>query len=193
MAGRNISAAIIPQTDPHQSEYIAEHWQLIRFISGFTGSAGTLVITADSAFLWTDSRYFIQAAAQLADTGIGLMKDGLPSTPSIMEYLVENLKEGDNVGIDGFMFPLSKVDEMRAQLAVHGIGLDISFDVVDNIWPDRPTLPMDRIFVHDEKFAGESARSKIEIVRADMHRQGADAALIVPLDEIAWTLNIRCN
>lgn len=193
MAERNIAAAIIPKTDPHQSEYVAAHWELLQFISGFTGSAGTLVITLDSACLWTDSRYFIQASQQLEGSGISLMKDGLPSTPSIEEYLIGSLHPGSTVGIDGMLFSAVKVEGMRAAFSAHGISLDTDFDVADTIWPDRPSLPKDKIFVHSEEYSGESAKSKIEAIVKKIASQNATAALITPLDEIAWTLNIRCR
>ncbi len=193
MSDRDIAAAIIPRTDPHQSEYISAHWQLLQFLSGFTGSTATLVITRDSAFLWTDSRYFIQAARQLDGTGITLMKDGLPSTPSIEEYLVENLSEGDKVGIDGMLFSANKVEEMEALFAARGIRLDTDFDVADIIWPDRPSLPKDKIFIHAEEYSGQSAKSKIEAIVNEMQSLNATSVLITPLDEIAWTFNIRCR
>lgn len=193
MAERNIAAVVIPKTDPHQSEYIAAHWQLLSFLSGFTGSAGTLVITSDSACLWTDSRYFIQAAQQLEGSGIILMKDGLTSTPSIEKFLTENLHAGDTVGIDGMLFSANKVDEMRAALAASEIILDTDFDVADIVWLDRPSLPKDKIFVHAEEYSGESAKSKIAAIVKEIYANNATSALITPLDEIAWTLNIRCR
>lgn len=193
MADRKIDAAIIPQTDPHQSEYIADHWQLLHFLSGFTGSAGTLVITRNKAFLWTDSRYFIQAAQQLDGSGITLMKDGLSSTPSIEQFIQDNLKPGDTVGIDGMLFSANKVENLRSAFSSRDIKLDTDFDVADTIWPDRPSLPKDKIFIHTENISGESAKSKILSIVKEIMSRGATAALICPLDEIAWTLNIRCR
>ena len=131
MKAAGVDAVIIPQTDPHQSEYIAKHWQVRRFLSGFTGSAGSLVVTADKALLWTDSRYFLQAADQLSGTGIELMKDGLPATPSIETYLTDNLPHGSVVGIDGMLFSVTEVRAMSKRFADHGIRLDTDFDVVD--------------------------------------------------------------
>lgn len=191
MKEAGIYATIIPQTDPHQSEYIADHWQARRYLSGFTGSAGSLVITQDEALLWTDSRYFIQAADQLADTGIKLMKDGLPSTPSIIAYLAANVPVGRVVGIDGMLFSHSESDAMAAELQRHGITLSTDFDVIDQVWPGRPSLPKDKIFVHDIKFAGRSAADKIADILKAVKAEGADATLLTALDEIAWTLNIR--
>lgn len=193
MKERNIAASIIPKTDPHQSEYVADHWNFLQFLSGFTGSSATLVISLDSACLWTDSRYFIQAAQQLEGSGISLMKDGLPSTPSIEEYLISTLHSGDTVGIDGMLFSANYVDDMKAVFSAHGISLDTDFDIADTIWPDRPSLPKDKIFVHSEEYSGESAKSKIAAIVKKISHQNADSALITPLDEIAWTLNIRCR
>ena len=186
-----IDAVIIPQTDPHQSEYISGHWQVRRYFSGFTGSAGTLVVTADQALLWTDSRYFIQAAQQLAGSEIKLMKDGLSDTPSIESYLIDNLPSGATVGIDGMLFSAKSAKSLKKDMEAHNLKLVTDFDVVDNVWTDRPALPKDKIFEHDTKYAGASAKSKLEGILDDAKRQMADTALISPLDEIAWALNIR--
>lgn len=191
MQAAGVDAVIIPQTDPHQSEYIASHWQVRRFLSGFTGSAGTLVILADKALLWVDSRYFLQGEQQLAGTSIMLMKDGLPGTPSIVDYLTTNLSAGHTVGIDGMLFSYTQAKDMGEKLSKFGIKLNTEFDVVDNVWTDRPALPKDEIFVHEVKYAGESAHSKLAGILADARKQFAEAALICPLDEIAWALNIR--
>ncbi len=193
MRAAGVDSVIIPQTDPHQSEYIASHWQVRRFLSGFTGSAGSLVILADKALLWVDSRYFLQGEQQLEGTSIILMKDGLPGTPSIVDYLTQNLKPGQTVGIDGMLFSYTQAADLSDRLSKSGIKLNTAFDVIDNVWADRPSLPKDQIFAHDVKYAGEPARSKLAGVVADAERQGAEAALICPLDEIAWALNIRCN
>lgn len=188
-----IDAVIIPQTDPHQSEYISDHWQVRRYFSGFTGSAGSLVVTAKAALLWTDSRYFIQAAQQLSGTEVELMKDGLPATPSIESYLTSNLPAGSCVGIDGMLFSSAAAEKLQYELEAHGLKLVTDFDVVDNIWTDRPALPKDKIFVHDTKYTRDTAKTKLAAILADAKRQMADTALISPLDEIAWTLNIRCS
>ncbi|MCC8114380.1 MAG: aminopeptidase P family protein [Bacteroidales bacterium] len=193
MQAAGVDAAIIPQTDPHQSEYIADHWQVRRYLSGFTGSAGTLVVTADKALLWTDSRYFIQAAQQLEGTEIEMMKDGIAGTPSIEDYLIQNLKPGMTVGVDGMLFSAQQAQAMRKAFEKHGLKFVTDFDVIDEIWPDRPSLPKDKVFVHAEEYAGESAKSKLARILADAKRQDADAAFISPLDEIAWALNIRCK
>lgn len=191
MVAQNIAVAIIPQSDPHQSEYIADHWQVRRWMSGFTGSAGTLVVTNDEALLWTDSRYFLQATEQLDGTNIKLMKDGLIDTPSITQYIVDNIKAGSSVGIDGMIYSASEAENMKAVFASHGINLNDSFNPIPQMWNDRPTLPDCKIIIHDEKYAGESANSKIAKVLAEVASQGANSTFISALDEIAWVLNIR--
>lgn len=193
MEAAHVDAVIIPQTDPHQSEYVASHWQVRRFFSGFTGSAGTLVVTRDAALLWTDSRYFLQAAAQLDGTGITLMKDGLPETPSITEYLVENLAAGSTVGINGMLFSINDTEAMRRALNTAGISLSVNFDPVDTLWPDRPSLPADKAYIHELKYAGKAPADKIAVILDNVRAQGADSVLISALDEIAWTLNLRSN
>lgn len=191
MKKSGIDAAIIPQADAHMSEYLASYWQARRWLSGFTGSAGDLVVTADKALLWTDSRYFLQAAAQLEGTGIELMKDGLESTPSIAGWLCSNLSKGANVGVDGLLFSVTQAESLRATLGLHSIAMKTDFRPLDAIWTDRPALPDCKIFVHDIKFAGRSAADKIADVLAETAGQQADAIFISALDEIAWTLNIR--
>lgn len=193
MAADGIDATIIPQTDPHQSEYLAEHWEARRWLSGFTGSAGTLVVTADTALLWTDSRYFIQAAAQLEGSDITLMKDGLAETPSIEQYLTASLPKGAAIGIDGMLFSAAGVSRMRQCFSKAGITLNTCFTPLESIWANRPELPADAVFIHEEKYAGESAASKIQRTLAKVAAQGADSVFISALDEIAWTLNIRSS
>lgn len=189
----NTDAVIIPQTDPHQSEYLADHWQARRWLSGFTGSAGDLVVTADSAFIWADSRYWLQAAAQLADTCIGVMEDGKPDTPSILSYLCSTLPSGSTVGVDGMLFSVDKTMQMQKLLATHGLDLRTDFDPVAKLWTDRPALPKDRAFIHDTKYAGLSAEDKMKAVTDEVHAHGADATFISDLAEIAWALNIRSS
>ncbi|MDE6345850.1 MAG: aminopeptidase P family protein [Muribaculaceae bacterium] len=191
MKANGIYATVIPQIDPHQSEYLADHWQARRYLSGFTGSAGDLVVTLDKALLWTDSRYFIQAARQLDGTGIILMKDGLPETPSMAQWLGANVPAGQYVGIDGMLFSNSAVRNLAESLSAHGIELLTGFDPVDSIWTGRPALPQDKIFIHDIKYAGTSAAEKINAVTDSLKARNLDAILISALDEIAWTLNIR--
>lgn len=193
MAQAGIDAAIINKTDPHQSEYIGAHWAFLRRISGFTGSAATMVVTASKALLWTDSRYFIQAAQQLDGTEIILMKEGLPDTPSIPEWLIHNLSQGNTVGIDGMLFSCTEAGSLADTLGKRGIALDTSFDPIADTWQDRPALPQDKVFVHDIKYAGESAADKIAKLLDGANELGATALFTSALDEIVWTLNIRAH
>lgn len=190
MKKHKADAVIIPQTDPHQSEYIADHWQVRRYFSGFTGSAGALVVTTDKAFIWADSRYWLQAAAQLQGTGIDVMEEGKPSTPTITEWLCTNMPANSTVAIDAMVFSLNGAEALRNELNAKGIILNLDFDPAE-AWSDRPSLPLDKIFIHEEKYAGESAGSKLHRILEDAKKQGADALLLSDLAEIAWTLNIR--
>lgn len=191
MKKESVNALIIPQTDPHQSEYLSSHWQVRRYLSGFTGSAGTLVVTDSEALLWTDSRYFIQAGRQLEGTGIRLMKEGLPSTPGISDYLVQHLTKGSIVGIDGWLFSVNATEALRSGLESHGLKLRVDVDITDSVWTDRPELPSAPVFVHTIEYTGRDAADKIADVLADARTQGADSVFISALDEIAWILNIR--
>ncbi len=193
MREAGIAAVVVPQADPHLGEYLAAHWQVRRWLSGFTGSAGDLVVTLDRALLWTDSRYFIQAAAQLDGSGIELMKDGLAETPSIAAFLCSALPAGSRVGVDGMLFSAPALEALASRLESAGIDLDCHFDPVGRLWSDRPALPDGKIFVHDSKYAGQSARRKIEDVLGAVKGEGAAAVFVSALDEIAWILNIRCN
>ena len=192
MKRAGIQAAIIPQADPHMSEYIASHWQARRWLSGFSGSAGTLVVPADGhARLWTDSRYFLQAAEQLEGTETELMKEGLPGTPSIEAWLAEELPAGAAVGVDAMLMSVGALRGLRTALKARGIRLDTMFDALPAIWTDRPALPKCAVFVHDEQYAGLSAASKIADALDGARAHGADALFVSALDQVAWLLNIR--
>lgn len=191
MTANGIDAVIINKTDPHQNEYISEHWALLKYISGFTGSNATLVVTAGKALLWTDSRYFLQAAIELEGTTIELMKEDLPGTPSVADWLCDNLAAGRRVGINGQTFSALATRALSAHLASAGIILRADFDPMPIVWSERPGQPKNQIFVHELKYAGESAADKIARVLEAVHTGGADAMIISALDEIAWVLNIR--
>ena len=193
MRQKGVSAAIVPQADPHMSEYLSQHWQARRWLSGFTGSAGDLLVTLDEALLWTDSRYFLQAGQQLEGTEIRLMKDGLPETPSMVEWLTSNLKSGETVGVNAMVFSTATFADLKGALSRYGIGLNSDFDVLDEIWCERPALPDGKVFVHDVQFAGVKASDKISQVLKNVRKQLADSVFISALDEIAWVLNIRSN
>lgn len=193
IAQEQIQAFIIPSTDPHLSEYVAPHWQSREWISGFTGSAGTVVVTAKDAGLWTDSRYFLQAARQLEGTCITLYKEMLPETPNIPEFLSAHLQEGDCVGIDGKMFSAEEVEHLQKELKKSGICIKSIADPMQLLWTDRPAMPLAPAFVYDTKYAGMSFTEKLPAVRQAMEATGADSLLLSALDEIAWLLNIRGN
>ena len=186
-----LCAFIFPSTDPHQGEYVPEHWQTRKWISGFDGSAGTAVVTLSDAALWTDSRYFIAAAQQLEGTPFTLMKDGLPETPAIPEWLCQQLTENDIVGIDGEVFTATEIEELKAALGKAGIQLRTDLDPAEELWTDRPPIPKNKVEIQPLEFAGESAESKIERVRQALREQQAEHLIISQLDEIAWLLNMR--
>lgn len=193
LKNEGIQAFIIPSTDPHLSEYVAPHWKSREWISGFTGSAGTVVVTTDKAGLWTDSRYFLQAAQQLEKTEIELYKEMLPETPSISTFLYTQLNAGDTVGIDGKMFSAEEVETLRSELQKHGIEIKSISDPIEKLWSDRPPMPEATAFIHETKYAGKSCIEKIAIIREELKRNNAQALLLSTLDEIAWTLNLRGN
>lgn len=188
-----IQAFIIPSTDPHLSEYVAPHWKSREWISGFTGSAGTIVVTTGKAGLWTDSRYFLQAAQQLEGTEIELYKEMLPETPSISTFLCTQLSPGDAVGIDGKMFSAEEVERMQAELQKCRIEIKNIPDPMRELWADRPPMPEAPAFIHETKYSGKSSVEKISIIREELKKCNARALFISALDEIAWTLNLRGN
>lgn len=189
----NIQAFIIPSTDPHLSEYVAPHWKSREWISGFTGSAGTVVITEKKAGLWTDSRYFLQAAEQLQGSGIDLYKEMLPETPSITKFLSDELPPGESVGIDGKMFSVEQVESMQAELSAKNIQIVFCPDPMDELWENRPPMPESPAFVYDIKYAGKSCSEKIAAIRTELKKKSAESVMLSALDEIAWTLNLRGN
>ncbi len=179
-----VGAAVIPQSDPHQSEYLSSHWQSRRYLSGFTGSAGTLVVTLSEALLWTDSRYFIQASVQLAGSGIKLMKDGLAGTPSINAWLAANMVRGGKVGVNGWLISADAARGMENALQQYDLSLDFAFDPVDELWPDRPALPKGKAFVHELKYAGESAGEKLGRIREVLAERQVKSVFISALDSM---------
>lgn len=188
-----IKAFIISSTDPHLSEYVAPHWMSREWISGFTGSAGTVVVLMNEAGLWTDSRYFLQAAKELEGSGITLYKEMLPETPSITKYLSQKLKPGESVSIDGKMFSVQQVEQMKEELAAYSLQVDLFGDPLKRIWRDRPSIPNSPAFVYDIEYAGKSCEEKVAAIRAELTKKGAYALFLSALDEIAWTLNLRGN
>lgn len=191
MQEKGIRAFIVPSTDPHSGEYVPEFWESRKWISGFTGSAGTAVITDETGGLWTDSRYFLQAASQLEDTGIMLFKDRLPETPSIAEWLGSVLSPGDKVGIDGWVNTTAEAENLQKQLQAYGLQLVSTEDPFQRIWKDRPSLPLNPPFILPLSYAGKNCTEKIAEIREQILLNHADAILLSALDEIAWTLNLR--
>ena len=193
MKAKGISAFITPSTDPHSGEYTPEHWESRKWISGFTGSAGTAVVTLDAGGVWTDSRYFLQAEDQLAGTGLVLFKDRMPDTLSISEWLGSVLSSGDKVGIDGWVTTTAEAEGMAAELKEFGLELKTVEDPYMTLWKDRPAIPTNPVFVLPEQLTGSSIDEKLVQIRASIARNHADGILISALDEIAWTLNLRGN
>lgn len=189
MEAKGISAYIIPSSDPHQSEYVADYWKSREWISGFTGSAGTMVVTLYKAGLWTDSRYFLQGVEQLEGTGIDLMKQGEADTPSISDWLSSVLKPGELVACDGNNFSVAHIRRLAKEMESSLLGLDYKKDLFAEVWEDRPVLPKGDVFEHLVKFAGKNRKTKITEVREQM--TAADGHLITTLDDIAWLLNLR--
>jgi len=198
MRREHLAAFIFPSTDPHQSEYVADHWKGRTFISGFNGSAGTAVVTMNSAALWTDSRYFIAAAEQLANTEFVLMKQNTTGTPTIAKWLESELmrtgESSTEVGIDGMVASTNFVRQLITDLRHHGgLTLRTNLDPLREIWHNRPTMPDGKAFVQALEYAGESAHAKIARIRQALRTQHADGMLMAALDDIAWTLNLRGN
>lgn len=190
---RGLSAFIIPSTDPHLGEYVAPHWQSREWISGFNGSAGTIVVTLDKAGLWTDSRYFIQAAEQLAGTGIELYKEMLPETPTIPTFLCKELPGKSKVGVDGRAFALTAAENLQKELSTHDVELISNFDPITEIWEDRPGIPQNPPYIYDVKYAGKATTEKLKEIRIELAKKNCESILLSALDEIAWTLNLRGN
>lgn len=193
MGEKGLHAFIIPSTDSHLSEYPASHWASREWISGFTGSAGTVVVTREKAGLWTDSRYFLQGAKELEGADIELFKEGLPSTPSIEEWLTTELGKGEYVGIDGTVYAAKEAMNLTHKLNMKGLHLISDYDPFSKIWNDRPEIPTNPIFVLPEKYAGEAAHKKIARICDAVEKNGAESLLVASLDTIAWIFNIRGN
>ena len=194
MRANGFSAFVFPSSDPHNSEYVADHWKSREWISGFTGSAGTAVITLDCAALWTDSRYFIAAAEQLAGTEYRLMKLCVEGTPTVCEWLADELAayEKPVVGLDGKVNSFAEVAALTQELATRGnIRVRTDADPMATLWTDRPAIPGHKVCLHPLKYAGETTASKISRIRKSLAVRGADGLLVTALDEIAWVLNLR--
>ncbi|MBN1043855.1 aminopeptidase P family protein [Clostridium botulinum] len=193
MKKENIDYYVVPSGDFHQSEYVAEHFKSRAYITGFTGSAGTALIGREKGILWTDGRYFIQAEQQLKDSGIELYKMRIPGWPTLHEWLMENMKSGETVSFDGRLFSANEYKEFKKIKDKKDINIVMDKDLIEEIWNDKPELPKEKAFLHDIKYCGKSSKEKIEEVRVEMKKMGAESYIISSLDDIAWLYNIRGN
>lgn len=191
MSQKNITAYIVPSSDPHQSEYVAERWKSRTWLSGFTGSAGTIIVTSKHAGLWTDSRYFLQAEAELADSEIVLHQQKIPHAPEHIHWLAEHLPKGSTLAMDGSLFSVGHLRFIAKQLADKDINIVSDIDLVDLVWEDRPSLPLAPIFEHSIKYTGKSREEKIAEVKTIMQSKNAQYHFVSTLDDIAWLLNLR--
>lgn len=194
MRREKLDAFIFPSTDPHHSEYVPDRWKGRQWISGFDGSAGTAVVTLRSAALWTDSRYFLSATKQLEGTEFQLMKLRMPGTPTIAQWIGDELRAfgGTSVGVDGMVNTLDDTESLVADLRREGgITVRTNLDILNNTWVDRPAIPTNKVTVHPMTYAGETAKSKLARVRQALRELHADGMLVSALDDVAWTLNLR--
>ncbi|OGR25762.1 MAG: Xaa-Pro aminopeptidase [Desulfobacterales bacterium RIFOXYA12_FULL_46_15] len=191
MQSRTIDALVVPSDDPHKSEYVAEHWQARKWLTGFSGSAGTAVVTSEKAILWTDFRYFIQAEKQLKGSGFELFRTGEQDVPSSAKWLKDNLKPESVVGIDANVFSTTGVRELKKEFDEKGIRLNTSADILSQVWTDRPPRPQSRAFGFSESYTGQGRKDKISLIREKMKIYGATLHVLSTLDDIAWTLNLR--
>ena len=193
MEERGYDAYMVPTDDNHQSEYVGEHFKARAFITGFTGSAGTAVITKDAAGLWTDGRYFIQAEQQLSGSGVKLFKMGEPDVPTVEDFIADVLPEGGTLGFDGRVVAMGEGQALEAAAAKKNAKIDYSTDLIDKIWEDRPALSEEPAFALGIEYTGESTESKLKRIRKAMAEEGADIHIIAALDDVCWTTNLRGN
>lgn len=194
MAKHGIDAVIISGTDPHQSELPPQHWRGREWLTGFwseNGTNGTAVVTPEQALVWTDSRYFIQATEQLADTGFEMMKEDGPDAVDLIDWVTEHVESGKTVGVDGMTFSVSWIQRLSQELSDNGIKLNCDFPQFDYIYPERPERPLNKLFIHDENIVGETSDSKIKRILKEVKGELANAILLSSLDDIAWATNLR--
>jgi Xaa-Pro aminopeptidase len=192
LKNNNIQAYIVPTSDYHNSEYISDHFKARAIISKFTGSAGTLLVTQNSALLWTDGRYHIQAQKELDGTGIILMKQGLPNVPTITQYINQNFKANDVLAFDGKLMSANHVINMSTELK-DGITINSNLDFIDQIWEDRPKMPFSVLFKLDKYFCGKEFIEKLNEVKSIMNNKGANTFILSKLEDQAWLYNLRGN
>jgi Xaa-Pro aminopeptidase len=193
MRKNGIGVYIIPSTDPHLGEYIPGHWKIIPWLTGFTGSAATVVVTYSFAGLWTDSRYFLQAEEQLEGSGYKLMKLSVAHTWQFIDWMTENITPGTVIGFDGRIFSKAFLDRLRKAVKIHGVSFNTELDLISDIWNDRPPMPFAQAFDHDVVFCGKTREQKIEEVRRRMREKNVGYHLLTSNDDIMWLLNIRGN
>lgn len=191
MKEKNIYAYIVPSSDYHQSEYVGDYFKSREFMSGFTGSAGTLIVSMDEAGLWTDGRYFIQAEHELKNSGIKLFKMGEDGVPTIEEYLLEKLPKNSTIGFDGRVMSVKEGQSLANKLAFKGINIEYKYDLVNDIWEDRCSLPTEKAFLLGVEYSGESFSDKLYRIREVMKEKKATTHILASLDDIAWLFNIR--
>ncbi len=194
MRREHLSAFIFPSSDPHNSEYVPSRWEGRKWISGFDGSAGTAVVTLHSAALWTDSRYFLAAEEQLAGTEFQLMRERVDGTPSIAEWIATEIEgaESSEIGVDGMCMTYAECSDLKTDLKHNGgITVRTNLDILDRIWTDRPSVPLNPVSIQPIEYAGESCHDKLGRIRSNLLRRGAGGMLMTQLDDIAWTLNLR--
>jgi Xaa-Pro aminopeptidase len=191
MAQHQIDAWIVPSTDPHQSEYPPQRWKARAWFSGFKGSAGIVVVTQKKAGLWTDPRYHIRAVQELAGSGIELFKFGQQGVPSYTEWLCQELETGNAVGFDGTVVSMAEFARLRKDFEKKSVTFVTQHDLIGMLWQDRPEIPGNTIFIHDDRFAGETRLSKFQRIRDDLRKHETQVHLLTALDDIAWTFNIR--
>lgn len=193
MAEKNMDVYMVPSADNHQSEYVGEYFKSREFITGFTGSAGTAVITKDKAGMWTDGRYFLQAEIELKDTGVELFRMGNPGVPTVDEYIADVIPEGGTLGFDGRVVAMGEGQELAQMLAAKNAKINYDFDLIDDVWTDRPALSTEKAFHLDVKYTGEDTASKLARIRKEMDKVGANVHVITSLDDVCWTFNFRGN
>ena len=193
MAERKIDAYVVPTSDFHESEYVGEYFKCRKFLTGFTGSAGTAVVTASEAYLWTDGRYFVQAQKELTGSGFSLQKMGQEHVQDIEEYLEQVLPQGGVLGFDGRVMNAQMVEKIKERLESKQASISFEEDLIGQIWEDRPSLPEEPVWILEETYAGKPASQKILELRQQMEKAKATLHILTTVDDIAWLLNIRGN
>lgn len=191
MKERNINAFIVPSSDNHGSEYVSEYFRVRAWLTGFTGSAGTVVVTENEAHLWTDGRYFLQAAEQIKGADIILERMGEPGVKNYVEWIASNVEAGSIVGFNGKVFTVAEFHGLEKAFAENGIKIAPQEDIFNDLWENRPPMPTAKVFIHDVKYAGKTISEKLKEVKGILGKEQVDSMLLSSLDDIAWLLNLR--